>query len=88
LSTLRHLFSGWLPAAGAASILFGAWHWLVIRLFVAPPVALATTALIMLVGFGLTVVYERTRRLAYPVILHSLAGDAPLLLLLLLASRG
>ena len=87
-ATLRHLWKGWLIPALAASVLFGAWHWLVIRLFVAPPVALGATILIMGIGFMLTMVYERTRRLAYPVALHALAGDAPLLLLLLLVARG
>ena len=87
-ATLRHLFhNAWWAAALVSSVLFGAWHWLVIRLFVAPPVALAATLAIMGIGFGLAAVYERTRRIAYSVILHALAGDAPLLLLLLLISR-
>jgi membrane protease YdiL (CAAX protease family) len=86
-ATLRHLFRHWWGAALVSSVLFGAWHWLVIRLFVAPPIALAATVLIMGIGFALAAVYERTRRMAYPVILHALAGDAPLLLLLLLVSR-
>ena len=87
-ATLRHLWKGWTIPALVASVLFGAWHWLVIRLFVSPIVALGATVLIMGIGFLLTLVYERTRRLAYPVALHALAGDAPLLLLLLLVGRG
>ena len=87
-ATLRHLWKGWLIPALVASVLFGAWHWLVFRLFGAPPVALTATGGVILIGLALTVVYERTRRLAYAVILHALAGDAPLLLLLLLLHRA
>lgn len=86
-ATLRRLFVSWLPAALVASVLFGAWHWLVIRLFLAPILALGATLLIMAVGVGLCFVYERTRRLSVAILLHALAGDTPLLLLLLLISR-
>lgn len=87
-ATLRHLYGSPVPGALIAATLFGAWHWMVIRLFVAPEVALAATLVIVLVGLALTAVYEGTRRLAYPIILHALAGDAPLLLLLILVGRG
>lgn len=87
-ATLRHLFKSWNGAAIISSILFGAWHWLVIRLFVTPPIALGATLLIMSIGWALALVYERTRRIGYAVALHALAGDAPLLLLLLLVGRG
>ncbi len=33
------------------------------------------------IGLVLTLVYENTRKLYYPIALHALAGDAPLLLL-------
>jgi membrane protease YdiL (CAAX protease family) len=87
-ATLRQLRAR--PAAPAliAATLFASWHWLVFRLFVAPAAALAATAAVLLVGLALTAVYEQTRRLAYAVILHALAGDAPLLLLLILLHRG
>lgn len=87
-ATLRHLWAR--PGAPAliAATLFASWHWLVFRLFVAPAAALAGTATVLLVGLALTAVYEQTRRLAYAVILHALAGDAPLLLLLMLLHRG
>jgi membrane protease YdiL (CAAX protease family) len=87
-ATLRHLFQSWVWPALVSSVLFGAWHWLVIRLFVTPPIALCATFVIMGIGFALCVVYERTRRLGYAVALHAFAGDAPLLLLLLLVGRG
>ncbi len=87
-ATLRHFIKGWVWPALISSVFFGAWHWLVLRLFVAPIVALLATLVIMGIGFLLTLVYERTRRLAYAIILHALAGDTPLLLLLLLVGRG
>ena len=71
----------------SASLLFGAWHWLTARLFVAPLLAVGSTLLIAVVGFSLTIVYERTNRLVYPVLLHALSGDVPLLVLLLLMNR-
>ena len=87
-ATLRPLFKSYLPSAIISAILFGAWHWLVIRLFVAPWIALGAVALIAGIGFLLAITYERTRRMSYPIILHAFAGDAPLLLLLLLLGRG
>jgi membrane protease YdiL (CAAX protease family) len=87
-ATLRHMRTPWVWTAILTSFFFGAWHWLVIRLFLTPPIAICSTVVIMGIGFALTAVYERTRRLAYSIILHALAGDVPLLLLLLLLSRG
>jgi membrane protease YdiL (CAAX protease family) len=86
--TFRRLFRSRLGAGALAAFFFGAWHWMVIRLFVAPYVALAATLGVMAVGFGLCIVYERTRRIAHPIALHALAADAPLLLLLLLLGRS
>jgi membrane protease YdiL (CAAX protease family) len=87
-ATLRRAFSSAWPPTLIASVFFGAWHWLVFRLFVAPPIALAGTLVVMAVGVGLTLVYEGTRKLGYAIALHALAGDAPLLLLLFLLARG
>ena len=87
-ATLRRVFASPLVAALVSSACFGAWHWLVLRLFLAPAVALLGTLTITLVGIGLTFLYERTRRLLYPVALHALAGDAPILLCLFLLGRG
>ncbi len=86
--TFRRLFRSPIEAGALGAFFFGAWHWMVIRLFVAPYVALAATLGVMAVGFGLCVVYERTRRIAHPIALHALAADAPLLLMLLLLGRA
>ena len=86
--TFRRLFKNPLTAAIAASFFFGGWHWVVIQLFFPPALALVATLVVMSIGLVLTLVYENTRRLYYPVALHALAGDAPLLLLLLLLGRS
>lgn len=87
-AAFRHRFPTPAPAVLLASLFFGAWHWLVMRLFVPPLAALGATLGVVLVGVALTIVYERTRRLAYSIALHALAADAPLLILLILIGRG
>jgi membrane protease YdiL (CAAX protease family) len=87
-ATLRQRFGTWQTPALISALFFGAWHWLVVRLFVSPVLALLTTLAIAGVGFVLTLVYERTRHLALPIALHALAGDAPLLVILALLTRG
>lgn len=84
---LRRITPHWTWAAAVSSLFFGAWHWLVITLFVFPWVALTATLAIAMVGFLFTLIYERTSRLLYPVAFHALAGDLPLLVVLLLISR-
>jgi membrane protease YdiL (CAAX protease family) len=86
-ATMRHHFAHWQRAAVVSSVLFGAWHWLVIRRFLTPPVALLATVAVMIAGYGLTLVYERTRNLAWPIALHAIAADVPILLLLLLMGQ-
>lgn len=87
-ASLRRITPHWTWAAGVSSLFFGAWHWLVISLFVFPWVALTATLAIAAVGFLFTLIYERTRRLLYPIAFHALAGDLPLLVVLLLISRS
>ena len=87
-ATFRRRFASPVAATVIQSAFFGAWHWTVFRLFLHPAVAVAGTAGVILVGVALTVFYERTRKLPYTVALHALAGDTPLLLLLLLLGRA
>jgi membrane protease YdiL (CAAX protease family) len=84
---LRPSFPHWTQAALITSAFFGAWHWLVVRLFVSPALALPATLAIAGVGFLLTYLYEDHRRLIYPIALHALAADVPLLVLLYLVGR-
>lgn len=81
---LRKVFPNWIYAALISSAFFGAWHWLVVRLFVAPHLALPATLGIAGVGFLLAYLYEDHRRLIYPITLHALAADVPLLIVLYL----
>ena len=87
-ATFRRLFASPLLAALLGAVFFGGWHWLVFRLFVPSALALGATLLVIIVGLILTLLYERTRRLSYAVAVHALAGDTPLLLLLLLLGQG
>jgi membrane protease YdiL (CAAX protease family) len=87
-AALRRVTPHWTWAAGISSLFFGAWHWLVIMLFVEPWVALTATVSIALVGFLLALIYERTSRLIYPIVFHALAGDLPLLVILALVTRS
>jgi membrane protease YdiL (CAAX protease family) len=83
-ATMRHHFSHWRHAAVISSFFFGAWHWLVISRFLTPPIAVLATIGVMIAGYALTLVYERTRNLVWPIALHAIAADVPILLLLLL----
>ena len=69
------------------ALLFGAWHslpiFLIAPLWVAPLAVLG----IMAVGFVLGEVVERTNTLGDAILLHALAADLPLLIILWLASR-
>ena len=69
------------------ALLFGAWHslpiFLIAPLWVAPLGVLG----IMAVGFALGEVVERTQTLGDAILLHALAADLPLLMILWLASR-
>jgi membrane protease YdiL (CAAX protease family) len=69
------------------ALLFGAWHslplFLIAPLWVAPLAVLG----IMAVGFALGEVVEHTNTLGDAILLHALAADLPLLVILWLASR-
>jgi membrane protease YdiL (CAAX protease family) len=65
-----------------AACLFGAWHWLVIRLFVPPLWAIIGTLFVMGAGAGLTYVVQRTNRLREAVWIHAIAADLPVILII------
>ena len=69
------------------AILFGAWHslpiFLIAPLWVAPLAVLGIIA----VGFALGEVVERTQTLGDAILIHALAADLPLLVILWIASR-
>lgn len=69
------------------AILFGAWHslplFLIMPLWSAPLAVLG----IMLIGFALAEVVKATKTLGDAILLHALAADLPLLIVLWLASQ-
>jgi membrane protease YdiL (CAAX protease family) len=64
------------------AVLFGSWHWLIVRLFFPPILALVITAGIVVVGELFCRFYERTRSLPALCVLHGLGADVPVLVLL------
>jgi len=81
---LRLRAASWsVPAAGLASaILFGSWHWLIVRLFFAPVMACLVTAGIICVGYIFARLYERLGSLPALILIHALAADVPVLIAL------
>lgn len=68
-------------------VLFGAWHSLPVFLIAPPLVALLAVVGIMVVGVVLAQVAEVTETLGDAILLHALAADLPLLIILWLAAR-
>ena len=64
-----------------SSILFGAWHWVILQALFEPFAALGVSMIIMVVGIILAFIYEKTGRLLEPIVIHSLAGDLPAMIL-------
>jgi len=71
--------AGWRqePASIISGILFGSWHWLIVRLFFGPAAALLVTAAIMAAGYVFAHLYERLRSLPALIVIHALVGDIP-----------
>jgi membrane protease YdiL (CAAX protease family) len=64
-----------------SSILFGAWHWVILQAFFYPLAAIGISMIIMIVGLILSLIYEKTGSLLEPILIHSLAGDLPAMIL-------
>lgn len=78
-------------SAVVSALLFGSWHWLIIRLLFRPEIALAATVGVGVVGWCFALLYERLRSLPALIAIHALAADIPLLIVLwfgVLARRG
>lgn len=69
------------------AILFGAWHSLPVFLIAPAWVAALAVLGIMLIGFALAEIVEATKSLGDAILLHALAADLPLLIIVWLASR-
>jgi membrane protease YdiL (CAAX protease family) len=69
-------------AAVVSALLFGSWHWLIVRLFFPAGWAVVITAGIIAAGAVFATVFERTRSVIFTILLHALAADIPILLAL------
>ncbi|HEX5323474.1 MAG TPA: type II CAAX endopeptidase family protein [Capsulimonadaceae bacterium] len=69
-------------AALVSALLFGSWHWLIVRLFFPAGWAIVITLGIVAAGAVFATVFERTRSIAFSIALHALAADIPILLAL------
>ncbi len=77
----------WTPwmAAGLSGSLFGAWHWLPVRLFFSFPLALLVVIGIMATGVVLGLLYDKSRSMPATILLHMAGADIPILLFLYLS---
>ena len=79
---LRHRLGNSPRALLLTNALFASWHYLPARILLPPATALLGVGVVFVAGLFLTWVYENTHRLGWPVAVHALAADIPLLLLL------
>ena len=68
------------------ALAFGAWHYLVLRLLLNPGYAEFACAVIVLAGYLLGLLYQRTGSLTLSLLIHSLVLDLPLIVVLFLLS--
>ncbi len=81
-SGLRRQHLGIRASSLITAALFGSWHWLIIRLFFPPLIAVVITFGIAVLGELLCRFYERTRSLPAVSLLHGLGADVPVLVVL------
>jgi membrane protease YdiL (CAAX protease family) len=82
----RDLPAAW--ALGLSSLLFGSWHALVISIFL-PTLWVAATAVVVLFGVAMALIYHHSGRdLAPCTLVHAMGGDLPLLIVLGVAFVG
>jgi membrane protease YdiL (CAAX protease family) len=70
-----------------SGILFGAWHWIVLRLLLPLNLAVIAVLGIIAVGVILGLIFERNRNLNLVIFTHSLAADLPVLIILWVAMK-
>jgi membrane protease YdiL (CAAX protease family) len=67
------------------SVLFGSWHWLIAQYFFTPVWAILTTGLVMIGGVLFGALYARYKTLWPSILIHSLVGDVPIVIMLYFA---
>jgi hypothetical protein len=70
------------------SFFFGAWHWVIVQNFCTPLWAIVLTVAVMIGGFLVTRLYDKTGSLGAPVLVHGLGADLPLLLIVFYLLEG
>lgn len=65
-----------------SAFFFGAWHWIVIQFFFPPVLSIIITGFIMITGGFLIWLYEKTGSLMVPIVIHALAADLPVIIVL------
>jgi membrane protease YdiL (CAAX protease family) len=70
------------------SFFFGAWHWVIVQDFCSPIWAIILSIAVMIGGFLITRVYDKTGTLGAPVLIHSLGADLPLLIVVFLLLKN
>jgi membrane protease YdiL (CAAX protease family) len=70
------------PALTLSSLFFGGWHFVIIQYFCPPLWAILLTCLVMAGGVVFGALYQRTGTLLAPILVHGLAGDLPIILIL------
>lgn len=75
---------GWRVAKASfvTAILFGSWHWLIVRLFFSPEAAAFITVGIIAVGWAFAHLYERSHSIPLVILVHALGADVPILVAL------
>ena len=67
---------------------FGTWHYLPLRLLLNPGIAELVCLIIVVTGFGLGKIYQKTESLVIPMLIHALVLDLPIIIVLwLLCAR-
>lgn len=81
---VRFIDGGYRPKAAAvlSGLLFGSWHWLVIRLLFKPDATPLAIFVIAAGGYFFAQLYERSGSIALTAFAHALIGDAPALIAL------
>jgi len=69
-------------ASVVTALLFGSWHWLIVRQFFEPYMALLITLGITMVGYIFAQVYERLKSQPALMLIHGLGADIPILITL------
>lgn len=65
-----------------SSLLFGAWHWVIIQYFFTPAWQIALTFLVCLGGVIFGLLYERSKSLLPAILVHGLGADLVIMLIL------